>query len=202
MPCQNSAENTGRLRKNIDEHNSGYRFPKNTRQLVSMNPSTRIILNTLAAYARSVLAAGLALFSGRWVLEALGASDFGLFSVVGAIIVFITFLNGVMSASASRHLAIAIGRGELEEANKWFNTALGIHLLLPTVLIVIGLPAGEYCIRNIFTIPPDRIGACIWVFRMSLVVAFVNMSASRTAVNAVATFQSSHQYRTFRQQEY
>lgn len=131
----------------------------------------------MATYARSILSAGLALFSGRWVLAALGASDFGLFSVVGAIIVFITFLNGVMSASASRHLAFAIGRGETEEANKWFNTALGIHLLLPTVLILIGLPVGEYCIRNVFTIPPDRIGACIWVFRMSLVVAFVNMSA-------------------------
>lgn len=142
-----------------------------------MASSKKILINTLATYGRSVLSAALALFSGRWVLAALGASDFGLFSVVGAIIVFITFLNGVMAGSASRHLAFAIGRGETEEANKWFNTALVIHLLLPTVLILIGLPAGEYCIHKVFAIPPDRIDACIWVFRMSLVVAFVNMSA-------------------------
>jgi len=132
----------------------------------------------MATYARSILSAGLALFSSRWVLQALGASDYGLFSVVGAIIVFITFLNGNMAASAARHLAFAIGRGESDEANKWFNTALGIHLLLPTVLVLIGLPIGEYCIREVFTIPAERIGVCIWVFRISLIVAFVNMLAT------------------------
>jgi Na+-driven multidrug efflux pump len=142
-----------------------------------MSSPKKFFINTVATYARSVLSAGLALFSSRWVLTALGASDYGLFNVVGAIIVFITFLNGVMASSAARHLAFSIGRGETEEANKWFNTALAIHLLLPTVLIVIGLPIGEYCVREVLSIPPERIGACIWVFRISLFIAFMNMLA-------------------------
>jgi O-antigen/teichoic acid export membrane protein len=137
--------------------------------------SRRIILNTVATYIRSVIAVGLGLFSSRWVLAGLGASDYGLFAVVGSIITFITFLNGVMAGSASRHFAFALGRGDSDEVNKWFNTSLSIHLILPVVLISIGWPIGEYCIRQVLTIPPARILACLWVFRLSLIVAFIGM---------------------------
>lgn len=137
--------------------------------------SHRIILNTAATYIRSVITLGLGLFSARWVLAGLGASDYGLFTVVGSIIVFITFLNGVMSGSAARHFAFAIGRGDADEVNKWFNTSLSIHLILPVVLISIGWPIGEYCIRHVLTIPADRIATCLWVFRLSLIAAFSGM---------------------------
>jgi O-antigen/teichoic acid export membrane protein len=137
--------------------------------------SRRIMFNTSATYMRSLVASGLALFSSRWVLGALGQSDYGLFSVVGSIIVFITFLNGVMAGSAARHFAFAVGRGDSDEANKWFNASLSIHLILPIVLVLIGLPVGDYCIRHVLTIPAGRVPACLWVFRLSLLVAFVSM---------------------------
>lgn len=140
-----------------------------------MNSSQRIVLNTVATYTRSVLGAGLALFSSRWVLNALGQTDYGLFSVVGAIIVFITFLNTVMSGSAARHYAYSIGQGDLVEVCRWFNTALGIHLVLAAVLIVIGWPVGEYVVSHVLTIPADRISSCLWVFRLSLISAYVSM---------------------------
>jgi Na+-driven multidrug efflux pump len=94
-----------------------------------MTPSQRIALNTIATYSRSVLSAALGLFSMRWVLGALGQSDFGLFSVVGSIITFIVFLNGVMAGSAARHFAYSIGEGDTEKVNQWFNAAFSIHLL-------------------------------------------------------------------------
>jgi len=72
-----------------------------------MNPSHRIVLNTAATYTRSVLGAGLALFSSRWVLAALGQSDYGLFSVVASIIIFITFLNTTMAVSVARSVKLS-----------------------------------------------------------------------------------------------
>jgi O-antigen/teichoic acid export membrane protein len=137
--------------------------------------SNRIIINTAATYVRSVFVLVLALFSSRWVLGALGASDFGLFAVVGSIIGFITFLNTVMSASAARHFAFAIGRGDSAEVNKWFNSSLSIHIILSVVLISLGWPIGEYCIHHVFTVPVDRLPACLWVFRLSLIAAFAGM---------------------------
>jgi O-antigen/teichoic acid export membrane protein len=140
-----------------------------------MNSSQRVVFNTAATYARSVLGAGLALFSVRWVLSALGQTDFGLFSVVGSLIVFITFLNTIMAGSVSRYYAFAIGQGDTAEVNRWFNTALSIHLCIAVTLILIGWPIGEYVIAHKLTIPTDRIPVCIWVFRFSLVSAFANM---------------------------
>jgi O-antigen/teichoic acid export membrane protein len=141
-----------------------------------MTPSQRIALNTIATYARSVLAAALGLFSTRWVLRALGQTDFGLFSVVGSIITFIVIINSVMAGSASRQFAYSIGEGDKENVNKWFNAALSIHLILPFVLILIGWPIGEYFISEVLTIPYDRIITSLWVFRISLISAFFSMA--------------------------
>jgi len=142
-----------------------------------MKSSTRIAINTAATYTRSLFGVGLALFSSRWILQALGATDFGLFQVVGSLIVFLTFFNSVMASSAARHFAFAIGKGDTDDVNRWFNTSLSIHLILPAVLISIGWPIAEYAIRNWLTIPPDRIYACVTVFRISLIGAFVNMAS-------------------------
>jgi len=135
----------------------------------------RIAINTIATYTRMVISAGLSLFGSRWVLNALGQTDYGLFSVVGSIIMFITFLNTVMSVSASRHFAYSIGQGDASEVNRWFNSALGIHLCLASLLILIGWPIGEYVVDHILRIPFSRLAASRWVFRISLVSAFTSM---------------------------
>lgn len=140
-----------------------------------MNPSQRILLNTVATYGRSLLALALALFSSRWVLAALGQSDFGLFAVVGSIIVFITFLNNVMSVSAARHFSFSIGRGDTEDVVRWFNASLSLHFALPAVLVLLGWPVGEYAIRHVLVVPPERVAACLFVFRLSLASAFTGM---------------------------
>lgn len=137
--------------------------------------SKQIAVNTAAAYLRTVFSAGLALFSSRWVLSSLGVTDFGLLSVVGSIIVFVTFLNSVLAGSVSRYFAYSIGQGNLAEVNRWFNAALSIHLCMAFLLILIGYPVGEYFIGHVLTIPNERVTACIWVFRISLVSAFVSM---------------------------
>lgn len=140
-----------------------------------MTPAARIALNTTVTYLRSIIAIGLTLFASRWVLQALGTTDFGLFSVVGSLIVFLTFLNAVMASSSARFFAHAIGKGDPDDVNHWFNTSLVMHLVLPTVLIVSAWPLAEFAIRNWLTIPLDRIDACIGVFRLSVIGAFVNM---------------------------
>lgn len=135
----------------------------------------RIAKNTIATYTRTVFTVALTLFSSRWVLHALGVTDFGLFSVVGSVIIFITFLNTVMAGSAARYFAYSIGQGDFAEVNHWFNAALSIHLCLAFLLILIGWPLGEYAVGHILTVPEDRVTACVWVFRISLVSAFFSM---------------------------
>ena len=127
---------------------------------------------------------------------ALGESDFGLYNVVGSIVVFITFLNGVLSASVTRFYAYAIGQARNMDAQEacgllrmWFNTALSLYTIVPAALIAIGYPIGVYAIGHWLTIPVERLGACVWVFRISLVTAFVSM----VSVPFIA-FYTAYQY--------
>ena len=152
--------------------------------LSTMTSNQRIILNFLATYGRSVYALLLGLFSTRWVLKALGRSDLGLFGVVGSIIVVIGFLNGILGGAVSRYYAFAIGEAEKigeERGNeyiiRWFNAAVSIHFIVPSVLCAIGYPLGIYAIRNWLVIPDGRVNACEIVFALSLLSAFISMVA-------------------------
>ena len=147
-----------------------------------MTPNRRIFLNIIATYGRSLFAAALGIFSSRWIFLALGEVDFGLFAVVGSVIAFITFFNGVLGSSVTRFYAYAIGEARKMDDDsgrkhvcKWFNTALSVHTIVPLVLTIIGYPIGVYAICHWLQIPPDRVSACIWVFRISLTTAFVSM---------------------------
>lgn len=140
-----------------------------------MTASQRLALNTVATYGRSIFNIGLGLFGSRWVLNALGQTDFGLFAIVGSIIISMTFLNATMAGSVARYYAYSIGQGQQREVTNWFNVALSMHLCLAAAIVLIGLPIGEYVIRHILTMPQDRISTCVWVFRISLISAFVSM---------------------------
>jgi O-antigen/teichoic acid export membrane protein len=140
------------------------------------------MLNTAASYGRSIFAIVMSLFSTRWVLEALGQSDYGLFGVVGSLIVMITFLNGGLEVGVTRFYSYSIGESSKEirsapkdDLKRWFNTAFSIHLILPIILIAVGWPLGEYVIKNLLTVPSGRMDASLAVFRVSLLTAFMTV---------------------------
>ena len=50
-----------------------------------------------------------------------------------------------------------------------------IHFLLSIPFIFIGYPIGVYAITNWLNVPPDRLVACIWIFRISLISFFISV---------------------------
>ena len=129
-----------------------------------MTENRRIFWNIVFTYGRSLLFIVGSLFISRWVLMALGEVDFGLFSVIGGLVVFIQFFNNVLAGATARFYAFSIGASKtnittqgLEECRKWFNTALTIHTLLPLFLIAILLfrqieykPVYGFCVLLVF----------------------------------------------------
>ena len=150
-----------------------------------MSPNRRIFLNVLATYGRSLYALACGLFTARWVLMTLGEVDYGLIGVVGGLVGFMSFFNGLMASSVSRFYAFAVGRAQaaedadaaLDECRRWFNAAVTIHSVVPIVSLLIGYPIGEWAVRNYLTIPPDRLEACVWVFRITCLTCFVSMAS-------------------------
>src|SRR5882672_552280 len=92
-----------------------------------MTAVRRIITNTLATYLKLVVFALTGLITVPIALRTLGAVDYGIYSVVGGCLAFLTFLNISLQNGAQRHIAYALGEGRKEEASKWFKTSLIVH---------------------------------------------------------------------------
>ena len=149
-----------------------------------MSPNKRIFLNIVATYGRSLFALVCGLVSARWVLAALGQEDFGLYGVVGGLVVFISIINMLLGCAVGRFYAVSVGAANvskekteaLRECRAWFSTAVLIHSVVPLLLMLIGEPLGEYAIRvGWIAVPPERLSDCLWVFRFACLASFVSM---------------------------
>ena len=139
----------------------------------------------MATYGRSLFALLCGLFTARWTLQSLGEIDYGLYGVVGGLTAFVAFFNGILASSVGRFYAFSVGRAQivgkeaegLTECQRWFTVAVAIHFCVALILIIIGHPLGEWAVRNWLTIPPDRIEACVWVWRFVCVTCFLSMAS-------------------------
>ena len=55
--------------------------------------SRRIVKNSLWLYLRMLLVTGVALYTSRVVLKALGVEDFGIYNVTGSLVAFLSVLT-------------------------------------------------------------------------------------------------------------
>jgi len=60
---------------------------------MSSENTRRIAKNTGMLYIRMLLIMGVTLYTSRVVLEMLGVEDYGIYNVVGGIVVMFSFLN-------------------------------------------------------------------------------------------------------------
>lgn len=110
------------------------------------NTNRAIAINTVYLYVRLVLNAVSMLFCTRFALKALGVDDFGLYSVLGSIVSFMSIMNTIMLSTSNRFIAVAIGKGDNKLVNSQLNVNIAIHVAITIVTILIALPFGNWYI--------------------------------------------------------
>lgn len=142
---------------------------------MSVIDQKRIAKNTALLYVRMLFIMVISLYTSRVVLRTLGEVDFGLYNVVGGIVVAFSFLNGVMTSACSRYFAIEIGRGDNMALRRVFNLNLTIFLFLGILICILAETVGLWFLNNKMQIPPDRVVAVQWVYQCSIIAFIVNM---------------------------
>ncbi len=135
----------------------------------------RIAKNTGFLYIRMLLTMGISLYTSRVVLNTLGVEDFGIYSVVGSVIVLFSFLNASMGTATSRFFIFALGQKKRRELNETFSAALTVHVGLALVLLFLGETVGLWFVRNELVIPENRRLAGLVVYQFSLFIAMVQI---------------------------
>lgn len=123
------------------------------------NTNKAIAINTIYLYVRLALTAICMLLTTRFAIKALGVSDFGLFSVLGGVISFITLFNTIMLSTSNRFIAVTIGKGNLENIRDQFNVNLLIHFGIAIVTLIVLLPIGNWYVMHYLNFDGDLIMA-------------------------------------------
>ena len=144
--------------------------------------STRVVMNTGILYAKMLITMGISLYSTRLVLNALGASDFGIFNLIAGVIAMLSFLNAAMTTSTQRYLSFHQGTKDVEMQKKIFTNSWILHIVIGVVVVGLLLALSSFLFGGFLNIPTDRIptAKAIYYF-MSISVFFTIISVPFTA---------------------
>ncbi len=132
------------------------------------NTNKAIAYNSIILYIKMIVNTICALLTTRFALQALGVVDFGLYAVLGGIISFIGIFNTIMLSTSNRFIAVAIGKGDIEEINSQFNVNLVVHVAIALIALLIALPIGEWYIPR-FVNYDGALSNAMMVFFVSIV---------------------------------
>lgn len=135
----------------------------------------RIAKNTIFLYGRVFLSAWISLYTSRIVLERLGESNFGIFSLIGGFVMIFTFLNASASTATMRFLNFEMGRGDATQLKRTFGNSLTIHISIAALAVILAETIGLWAVNNWLNIAPDRITAANWCYQATILIAVISI---------------------------
>lgn len=145
----------------------------------------RIAKNTMMLYIRMLFSMVVSLFTTRVVLDTLGASDYGIYNLVGGVVGLMGMVTSLLSQGTSRFITIALGKNNADELKHTFSASITIHLILAAIILVLGEVIGPWLIGRL-NIPVERMGVAQFVFQLSLMAAIVGIIQSPYNATIVA----------------
>lgn len=136
----------------------------------------RIAKNTILLYIRMFISVIVGLYTSRVVLNTLGASDYGVYNVVGGIAAMFSFLNTSMSGATSRFLTYEMGKGNNVRLAQTFSSAMMIHIGIALVVFLLAETVGLWFLINKLVIPEGRMTAAHIVFQLSILSMMVTIT--------------------------
>lgn len=129
-----------------------------------MTNSNRVLLNTVSQYTRTVLNVLLTLYSTRIILSSLGATDYGLYSLIAGVVAMLSFVSNALVISTQRYLSFYHGRKDKTQLSSFFGNSLLIHFALSILLLIILLSLTSLIVYSFLDIPEGRENAASKVY--------------------------------------
>lgn len=137
--------------------------------------SKRIAKNTLLLYLRMFIMLFVSLFTSRIVLQVLGETDYGIYNIIGGVVVLFSFLNSALLSATQRFLNFHIGKKDEKATHNVFCMSMNAYILLSIIFFILGETVGLWFINTQLNIPADRMYAAHWVYQFSLVTFIINL---------------------------
>lgn len=139
-----------------------------------VSDNRRIARNTVVVYVRLLLTTVIGLLTSRFVLQALGVSDYGLYGVVGGVISLFAVLAGSLSSTTIRFLNYEIGKPD-GDPNKIFNICQVNHIAFALIVLLLAETIGIFYILNYLNVEPGKASDAMFVFQVTTLVSCIGI---------------------------
>ena len=141
----------------------------------SSENNKRIAKNTLLLYVRTFVTMLISLYTSRVVLNTLGVSDYGIYNVVGGVVMMFSVISSSLSSSISRFITYELGHGNFVRLQRIFSTSVNIQIGISLIIFVLAESFGVWFLNAQMNIPSGRITAANWVLQCSLLSFIINI---------------------------
>lgn len=145
-----------------------------------------IAKNTIALYIREIVSLIITIVTAGIMFKVLGATDFGIFNVVGGIVTMVAFLTGSLASGAQRFLSYDIGRGDENAVNETFNVVALSYFLLGFIVFLFAEIGGVWFLNTHMTIPEERLIAANWILQCSILQFIIGITTSPYSAAVIA----------------
>lgn len=111
----------------------------------------------------------IGLYSSRVTLQVLGADDFGIYNVVGGIVVLFLFFNSALTAGVQRYLNFYLGNNDTSSLKKIFSQSVRVFIILSIIIFVLSESIGILLLEKYMVIPSERMNAARIIYQLSII---------------------------------
>ncbi len=137
--------------------------------------SKRLAKNTFAMYFRMGFLTIISLYTSRVILQKLGVEDYGIYNLVGSIVLMFNSLKSIFAGSTQRFLSYEMGYGNYDKLKLVFNLSVLVNILISIVLVIAVEIVGVWFLEYRINVDPSRLIAAKWVFQLSIASMIVSI---------------------------
>lgn len=146
----------------------------------------RIAKNTVFLYLRQLVTMLLSFLGTGIVMRELGVDDYGLYNVIGGIVILFSSIQVAMAVGTQRYLNYEMGRGDSERVREVFNISLLLYFLIGIFVVCVCETVGLWFLNNRLVIPEGRDFAARCVYQVSIVNCFLSITQTPYTADIIA----------------
>ena len=128
----------------------------------------------------------VSLYTSRVVLDVLGIEDYGLYGIVGGIVVLLSIVSNSMTSATQRFITYELGNSTSERVSDVFSMSLIAHIIICFVVVLLGETIGLWYLRTNLNIPEGREVAANIIYQISLISVVINLIRSPYNASVIA----------------
>lgn len=115
------------------------------------------------------------LYTSRVVLDVLGVNDYGIYNIVGGVVISLNFIQSALNSATLRFISFELGKKEEGNVVRVFSMSLNIQVIFLLVILILLETVGLWFLNSILSIPPDRIYAANIAYQFSILAFCANV---------------------------